>query len=120
MENILSTIQNNPILILFIIGLIPILFAIILVITGSIDHSASKIVKKHIKTMKEIIDENEEDLKNISSKSAEINSGGIEITSRAIKKGFTDNNDGNKLYCKNCGKQIEEDSKFCRYCGKEQ
>lgn len=22
------------------------------------------------------------------------------------------------MYCKNCGKEIEQDSKFCRYCGK--
>ena len=24
------------------------------------------------------------------------------------------------MYCKNCGKEIAEDSKFCKYCGVEQ
>lgn len=24
------------------------------------------------------------------------------------------------MYCKNCGKQIDDDSKFCNYCGTEQ
>lgn len=24
------------------------------------------------------------------------------------------------MYCKHCGKEIDDDSKFCRYCGGEQ
>lgn len=25
----------------------------------------------------------------------------------------------NQLYCKNCGKTIEDSDRYCRYCGKE-
>ena len=82
--------------------------------------SLNKMMQKQIKTMKNVLDENEEDLREISSKSAEINSSGVEITARAIKKGFTETEKNDTIFCKHCGKEIEEDSKFCRYCGKEQ
>jgi rRNA maturation endonuclease Nob1 len=29
-------------------------------------------------------------------------------------------NSSSKIYCKHCGKPIEKDSKFCKFCGKEQ
>ena len=42
---------------------------------------------------------------------------GIETTTRAIKKGFTEED---SIYCKYCGAKIDKDSKFCKSCGKEQ
>ena len=65
---------------------------------------------------KNIIDENETTLKEISKKEADIQKEGIEIKTRAIKDGFTKD----KIYCKHCGESIDEDSKFCKKCGKEQ
>ena len=37
-------------------------------------------------------------------------------TARAIKDGFMDK----QIYCKHCGASIDEDSRFCKKCGKEQ
>ena len=51
-----------------------------------------------------------------ATRKANINKKGIEITANAIKKGLN----GSKIYCKHCGKLIDEDSKFCKSCGKEQ
>ena len=68
-----------------------------------------------VKTSKKIIDNNEEDLRHISKKSAEINAIGVETTARAIKRGLTEEN----IYCKYCGASIDSDSVFCNKCGKK-
>lgn len=70
-----------------------------------------------IKSTKNILDGNEDDLESISTKSAKINKDAIKITASAIKEGLKDND---KIYCKHCGASIDEDSRFCKKCGKEQ
>ena len=70
-----------------------------------------------VKTTKGIMDENEDDLRHISSKGADIASDGITKTVRAIKKGMSDAGD---VYCKHCGESIDSDSSFCKACGKKQ
>jgi hypothetical protein len=52
-----------------------------------------------VNVQKNIIDQNEEKLKDIATKKAEISKEGVEITARAIKDGFTDND---TIYCKHC------------------
>lgn len=69
-----------------------------------------------INVEKEILDNNEETMRENATRKANINKKGIEITANAIKKGLN----GSKIYCKHCGKLIDEDSKFCKSCGKEQ
>lgn len=69
-----------------------------------------------INAEKEILDNNEETMKDNVIRKANINKKGIEITANAIKEGLN----GSKIYCKHCGKLIDEDSKFCKSCGKEQ
>lgn len=69
-----------------------------------------------INAEKEILDNNEETMMENATRKANINKKGIEITANAIKEGLT----GSKIYCKHCGKLIDEDSKFCKSCGKEQ
>lgn len=64
-----------------------------------------------------IINQNEDILKNISNKEAEINKDAIRTVTAAIKDGW-DNND--TMFCKHCGAMIDADSKFCKSCGKEQ
>ena len=59
---------------------------------------------------------NEELLKEISTKSANFSKEGIEIKARAMKDGFG----ATTNYCSNCGKQIDTNSKFCKYCGEKQ
>lgn len=68
------------------------------------------------KTGKNILDENEDILKDNVTRMADISKDGIETTVRAFRDGFV----GKKIYCRYCGKEIEEDSRFCKYCGKEQ
>lgn len=69
-----------------------------------------------INVEKEILDNNEETMRENATRKANINKKGIEITTNAIKEGLN----GSKIYCKHCGKLIDEDSKFCKSCGKEQ
>ena len=69
-----------------------------------------------INAEKEILDNNEETMKDNVIRKANINKKGIEITANAIKEGLN----GSKIYCKHCGKIIDDDSKFCKSCGKEQ
>lgn len=69
-----------------------------------------------IKAEKEILDNNEETMEDNVTRKANINKKGIEITTNAIKEGLT----RSKIYCKHCGKLIDDDSKFCKSCGKEQ
>ena len=66
---------------------------------------------------KEILDENEDLLRDISHKEAKIKSVGIKTVAKAIKEGLTEND---YIYCKYCGTEIDNDSKFCKKCGKEQ
>lgn len=68
-----------------------------------------------INSTKNIMDNNEDNLKDIVEKSSNLGSIAVEKTVRAIKKGLTENS----VYCKHCGKIIDADSKFCKSCGKE-
>lgn len=76
--------------------------------------STSKSVE--VNAAKEILDNNEEIMKDNVTRKANINKEGIEITAKAIKEGLTNN----KVYCKYCGKLIDSDSKYCTVCGREQ
>ncbi len=70
-----------------------------------------------VNSQNNIINQNEDTLKNIANKSAEINKGAIKTTVSAIKEGL---NAQPTMFCKYCGAKIDEDSKFCKSCGKEQ
>lgn len=70
-----------------------------------------------IKAKKDILDENEDTLKDMANKQANINKDAIKTTVGAIKEGFTGNA---VMFCKHCGATIDSDSKFCKKCGKEQ
>ncbi len=72
-------------------------------------------VTSMLKHTKDIVDSNEELLKELSTKSANISKDAIEIKARAVKSGFTTG----EMFCKHCGTSIDSDSKFCKSCGKE-
>lgn len=75
-----------------------------------------KMMSKGVKATRYMIDESKNDINSISTDLAEATSDGIEITTRAIKKGFTEDK---SIFCKHCGTKIDKDSKFCNKCGKE-
>ena len=75
-----------------------------------------KMMSKHIKATKYMVDESKKDIESISTNLADATEEGVEITARAIKKGFSDDN---QAFCKHCGAKIDKDSKFCSKCGKE-
>lgn len=70
-----------------------------------------------VKTAKGIIDENEDDIRHVVGKTADMSKDAITTTTRAIKKGLTEED---SVYCKHCGESIDSDSTFCKKCGKEQ
>ncbi len=76
------------------------------------------IQKGMIKLNKHIVEENKEDLQDLSTAQSEILSEGVKNLSKAATEGVQDAKD--KKFCMYCGKQINNDSKFCSYCGKEQ
>ena len=65
---------------------------------------------------KVILDKNEKIMRENERRTASIAGEGIEIKARALKNGLTKN----CKYCKHCGVSIDEDSRFCKECGKEQ
>lgn len=70
-----------------------------------------------IKTKKNILNENEEILKEMKNKEANINSEYVREMASAIHDGLTEND---TVYCKHCGSLIDSDSTFCKRCGKKQ
>lgn len=70
-----------------------------------------------VEIKKQILDENAEILTDIAHKEAKIKSVGIKSAAKAIKEGLTEMDN---IYCKYCGVEIDNDSKFCKKCGKEQ
>lgn len=75
-----------------------------------------------IDTEKTILDKNEDTMRSNATRKANINKDSIEITTKAIKDGLTNGNVSNQStkYCKECGKKIPSDAKFCAYCGEKQ
>lgn len=67
-----------------------------------------------INAQKDILNQNENTLKDLNKRQANIDKEGIEIRTRAIKDGLT-KDEG--IYCKHCGTLIDKDSKFCKNCG---
>jgi len=69
-----------------------------------------------IQIKKYVMDTQENILKDLSTRKANISKENIEIKARALKKGLS----SDTIYCKHCGQLIDNDSTFCKHCGKEQ
>ena len=81
-----------------------------------IENIATTIGNVGINSKKKIYDENYDNLRDMATKKANIHKEEVEITTKAIKDGLSDN----KMYCKHCGDLIDSDSEFCKHCGKRQ
>lgn len=76
----------------------------------------SALTQVGLEAKKKILDNNEDLLKELNKRDAEIEAAGIKTKARAFKEGFAEG----AMFCKHCGAMIDEDSKFCKKCGKEQ
>ena len=84
--------------ILFIIVPIFIALVFVFVIISTISPKfRGKMMSKQVKSVKYMMDESKDDIESISTNMANATKGGIETTARAIKKGFTDEEN---IYCK--------------------
>ena len=102
-----------------IFTMVPIIVVIIFITTFAIIISPklrAKMLSKQIKGMSDMIYDSKDDLRDISNNLADVSREALKMKSRAIRGGF----EGNYIYCKHCGSSIDDDSRFCKKCGKEQ
>ena len=76
----------------------------------------AKYMSHQLKASKYVMDENEDILRELNKKGANIEREGIKIRTSAVKEGFNQDT----CYCSSCGKVIDTNSRFCKYCGEEQ
>lgn len=73
-----------------------------------------KMLSKQVKSLRNMMDESKDTLKSLADDMTDITKDSVEATARAVKKGLTEE-DG--VACLHCGKKIDKDSKYCKYCG---
>ena len=91
----------------------------ILIIIGSFvvmlnPNIQGKMLSKQVKSLRNMMDESKDTLKSLADDTADVNADSIESTVKAYKKGLTEEDD---VICSHCGKKIDKDSKYCKYCG---
>ncbi len=111
----------NILLVLAIVGIVIILIVLTTyIITGTSEKRMEKKLTQMgntaIKVRSNIINNNEEILKETMDKGVDISKNAIKTIARSVKEGLSDDD---SMYCKYCGAQIDSDSKFCKECGKE-
>lgn len=85
--------------------------------TGDMGKTLKDLSSTAIKMKKDILEENEDSLKDIANIEANIQKGAIKTKAGAVKEGFRGDD---TMFCKHCGAIIDADSKFCKECGKAQ
>lgn len=73
-----------------------------------------KMLSSQVKSLKYMMDDSKDTLKNLTDDMTDITKDSVEATARAVKKGLTEE-DG--VACPHCGKKIDKDFKYCKYCG---
>ncbi|MBQ7913070.1 MAG: hypothetical protein IJ308_04905 [Clostridia bacterium] len=103
----------------FILGGVLSSLGVFLTFTCGIIGFYPEIAKLSVKMTKHIQAANKEDMTEIASTNAEIQSDAIRTVASAAREGF-EGTDGATKFCKHCGALIDGDSRFCKECGKEQ
>lgn len=91
------------------------IFAIVMMISPK---ARAKWMGKQIQATKYMVDDQKENIRDISTNMADASKEGVKTTARAIREGLLEDDD--TVYCKHCGATIDSDSTFCKKCGKEQ
>lgn len=100
---------------IFTIGIFVLVFGIIFS-----PKMRSKFVGGQMRAQKQVLDDHGDVMEEVSTRSAKIKRGAIKETASAIREGLTGVDNSNDVYCKHCGASIDNDSTFCKKCGKEQ
>ena len=98
----------------FVIWMFMMPFGLFLGSMGIVIGFRPEITKQSIKANKYFQDGNKEELKEIMSTAAKINSEAVTITAQAVQEGLKET-----MYCKYCGQKIDVDSQFCKHCGQK-
>ena len=77
----------------------------------------SKFMGHQLKMQKKMMDDNSELIEELNAKGANLSSRGIRTRAKAFKEGI---DAASSIYCKHCGAEIDNDSTFCKVCGKKQ
>jgi len=85
--------------------------------SGDMGEKLKDLSSTAINVTKDILEENEDALKEMADMEADIKVGAIKKKVAAAKEGFAGKD---TMFCKDCGAVIDADSKFCKKCGKEQ
>ena len=94
-------------------GTILLLLGVIMASVGIAIGFTPEFAKMRTRVIKYIQQENKDDLTDIANDRADIMSGAVKKTTRAVKEGLE-----GSMYCKYCGAEIDADSIFCKNCGK--
>ena len=93
---------------------------IVLLISGTSQKGLEKTLTKYgnivARAQNNIINNNEEILRDTSNKTADIHKDAVKTIVHSVKEGLSDDE---VIYCKYCGAQIDSDSIFCKKCGKQ-
>ena len=102
------------------IVVILIIVFIICLLTGTTEKNLEKTLTKYgnvgVRAQYNIINNNEEILRETANKTADIHKDAVKTVVHSIKEGLSNDN---TVYCKHCGSQIDADSSFCKKCGEQ-
>ena len=86
-----------------------------------------------VKTQKYVVNENKDDLSQLADTNADISQNAAKKLAKRAREGWDEAEEeqsneiiskykksAKTIYCKHCGQKIDEDSRFCKYCGKQQ
>lgn len=112
--------MSTELMIIAGICIVVIVVIVILFITFSktkgMEKTLTKMGNELVKAQANIIKNNEDIMKETANRTANINKDATKTMANAVKEGFFGDN---KCYCKYCGALIDNDSRFCKNCGKE-
>lgn len=96
--------------------LLAIIFSFIITSPKHLEKRLTKYGGVAARAQNNIINNNEDILKETANKTADINKDAVKTIAHSVKEGFLDNS---TVYCKHCGAEIDADSTFCKKCGKQ-